>query len=159
MSLLIFLAVAGAWLAFAWFVAKRIPAGLGIKRAPKLLSALLFPLLVVLPFVDEIIGRWQFSRLCEREAVVWLSPDWRNVRRARIVYRTGDSPNSVVLPVEREVGEFLDIDAQRVFGSFTSFSSRGGVLVRSWSKGQRCRPKNIGQIIQQIDPIVERSTP
>lgn len=76
MSPPMFLAGFCLWLTATIMLSKRIPRWLGVTKHGAVFSVLLFPLILVTPVADELIGRWQFNRLCEREAVVTLSPDW-----------------------------------------------------------------------------------
>jgi hypothetical protein len=62
---LIFIAVIGVWFFIVWAltscVAKKSPDKWW--RIP--LSLLLFVVFLILPVVDEVVGGWQFKRLCE----------------------------------------------------------------------------------------------
>ena len=80
MIFLMVLAGIGVWLTAAIMVSKRIPRWLGVTKHTKLVSVLLFPVVLAAPIADDLIGRWQFYRLCNREAVVTVSPNWETVR-------------------------------------------------------------------------------
>lgn len=79
---LLFFFIAGIWVLVAIAISARLPRWLGVTRRTKTASLLLFPMVLVVPITDDLIGRWQFHRLCEREAVVALSPGWEKVKRA-----------------------------------------------------------------------------
>ncbi|WP_284306776.1 hypothetical protein [Hydrogenophaga electricum] len=82
---LLFMAGIAVWLMVVIYLCRRIPRWLGLTRYAKVAGFVLFPILLFLPVADELIGLWQFSRLCEQESVIHLSDDWRKVERAKNV--------------------------------------------------------------------------
>ena len=159
---LMFLAGIAVWLVGVSYLSKWILDFLDPKWRKAPVRALFFVVLLILPMVDEIIGRWQFNRLCEREAVVWLSPDWQKVTRAKRGPSKDESVSWTVIPITKTVGEYLDMDTSRPFFSSTSFYTRGGFLMRwiSWEGGSSCRPSNRTEISKEIriDSLLERGS-
>ena len=123
-----FLALAGIglWITVAVMLSKRIPQWLGVKKYTKTMSVLVFPLVLVAPIADDLIGRWQFYRLCEREAVVILSPDWKNVRRA--IWQDAETKyiNDYLIPVTSQGGQYVDRDTGKVFMNIPGVSTADG---------------------------------
>ena len=112
---LMFLAVTCLWLAIAVFLCIRLPNWLGIKRHTIPASILLLPILLAAPFADELIGRWQFNRLCGREAVVTLSPDWEKDKRARDNDDAITEIDGYVIPIRAQRDEFVDANTKQPF--------------------------------------------
>ena len=127
---LIVLILGGAWLLaslkFASFVASRCKRPL--IAAP--VAVLSFASFAVLPFLDEIVGRWQFLHLCKTEAVVWIGPNALMVVAAKDVgsfsERTG-----LLFPVRQQSVRYADLSNGQVFYSVTAFHTPGGVLMRA----------------------------
>ena len=72
---LLFLGVGLLWLGFTVYLSIKVPRWLGLKNATSwLLRLLLVPLLLVGPFVDEIVGMGQFERLCTEQTEIHTSP-------------------------------------------------------------------------------------
>jgi hypothetical protein len=160
-GLLFFLGV-GLWIAAAVMLSARIPRWLGVTNHRGNLSVLLFPVVLVAPISDELIGRWQFNRLCEREAVVTLSPDWRNVKRA------GERDYLIVpldgyfIQIRSQRAEYFDIDTGQYFLIVQAFHTNGGFLAYRMGLGlggsTSCRPKDSTKIFNQvnIDTLIEQ---
>jgi len=117
-------------------------------------SLLLFPVILTAPFADELIGQWQFNRLCEREAVVTLSPDWEKVKRAR----DNDDPITeifgYVIPIRVQRVEFVDTDTKNPFLSYKGFHTKGGFFMRhglGLGLTTSCWPKNKTQVLNDLN--------
>ncbi|MFT4193545.1 hypothetical protein [Ottowia sp.] len=127
---LMFLAGIVVWLVVAFRLSRRIPLWLNMTRFVKTTQFLLFPVLVVLPVADEIIGRWQFKRLCERENVVHLSDDWHKVRRARSIDSSSpEKLNWYSVRIHKQEIRYQDIDTGEIFFSFNVYHNYGGLLM------------------------------
>ena len=151
---LLFFGVLGLWLVASVVLSRKIPRWLGVTKYRAVISVLLFPLVLAAPIADDLIGRWQFKRLCDREAVVTLSPDWQNVKRAKWVSLPQKQISQSVIPITSSGGEFIDIDRNRVFMSIKSFGTSGGLLRRQgYGLGGQtvCHPKNYQVIQKQIN--------
>ena len=125
---ILFLVGIVVWLAVAVMLSLRIPRWVGMTKHTVVLSLLLFPVILTAPFADELIGQWQFSRLCEREAVVTLSPDWEKVKRAQ----DNDDPITeifgYVIPIRVQRVEFVDTDTKHPFYPTKDFTVKVGSL-------------------------------
>lgn len=152
---LLFLAGIGLWLAVAVMLSKKIPIWMGVTKHKKAITVLLFPVLFVLPMADEIVGRWQFSRLCEREAVVTLSPDWEKVKRAQ----DNDDPiidiGGYIIPIQVQRVEFLDLDTAKSFLTYKGFHTKGGILFGRVGLGlgqnKSCWPRDKTQVLNKLN--------
>jgi len=124
-----------------------------MTRHTVVVSILLFPIVLTAPFADELIGQWQFSRLCEREAVVTLSPDWEKVKRARDKKKPIVVLDGYAIPIRSQNDEYLDIDTGRTFVSYQRFHTNGGFLRRNLlglEGSTTCRPKPLESAYTEI---------
>jgi hypothetical protein len=155
MIFLIFLVGAGLWLTTTFFLSKRIPRWVGIKQQTTLASVLLFPLVLTAPVADDLIGRWQFYQLCDREAVVTLSPDWQTVKRAKRMDTPSRHFNDYLVPINSQGGQYLDIESGKVFMTSQSLFTEGGFLRRHLyglnGQATSCHPKNLQAIQAQVN--------
>src|SRR3989338_8998083 len=118
----------GLWLIAAIMLSAKIPRWLGMSKHTTAASWLLFPLVLTAPIADELIGRWQFNRLCEREAVVTLSPDWEKVKRARRVSLPRSEVAGALIRIYSQGGEYVDVDTGKTFMTYPYFYTYGGLL-------------------------------
>lgn len=152
---LLFLAGIALWVTVAVMLARRIPGWLGAGKHMRLLSAASFCVILVAPVVDELIGQWQFHRLCEREAVVWLSPDWHQVKRAKLVSLPRIEVKGALIRIYSQGSEYVDIDTGKVFMKHPYFYTYGGFLFDRLDLGlgrsTSCLPKNSQEIEKKIN--------
>jgi len=155
MIFLMFLAGFGLWLTVTIMLSKRIPRWLGVTKHGAVISVLLFPVVLAGPIADDLIGRWQFYRLCDREAVVTLSPDWERVKRA---IQRPDSRREFygyLIPIHAWSGDIIDADTGQVFMTSQSLFTSGGFLQRHVygldGQATSCHPKNIQAIQKQLN--------
>ncbi len=102
-----------------------------------------------------MIGRWQFNRLCEREAVVTLSPDSGRVKRAR----RNDDPiaevGGYVIPVRVQRVEYVDVDTGKPFLTYKAFHTYGGFLFGRLGLGlgqsTSCWPKDWIEVTNKLN--------
>ena len=154
MIALMFLAGAIVWLVVAVALALWIPSRLGMERFGWVVSLLLFPAILVAPIADEWIGSRQFKALCEREAVVTLSPDWENVKRAKAIDDPDIYLNEYAMPIKKRVVNYIDMDSGKVFAKYNYFYTYGGFLMGRMGLGlgssSSCSPKNRGEVLNML---------
>ena len=159
---LLFLFGIGLWLTVAILLSRSIPRWLGVTKYGAALSVLLFPVLLVAPVADEIIGRWQFKRLCEREAVVTLSPDWEKVKRARERDIPSVTLSGYLIRIQSQRMEYFDVDTGKNFFTNQSFHAYGGFLAYRMGLGlgtsTACWPKDSHQAYKQtnLDQLIKQ---
>jgi hypothetical protein len=155
MIFLMFLVGFGVWLAAAIVFCKRIPRWLGVSKHGAVISVLLFPVVLALPVADDLIGRWQFYRLCDMEAVVTLSPDWEKVKRARRVSSPRSDVAGALIPIYSQGSEYVDADTGKTFMTHPHFYTYGGLLFGRLGLGlgssTSCHPKNSEAVAKQIN--------
>lgn len=149
---LLFIGAIGIWLLVACFLGGKLPQWLKLKQA---WSWVFVPLVFFAPVLDEAVGRWQFARLCERESVVWLSPDWQSVKAVRDVPHPFTQAEWTSIPIEIQHVERIDAETGRPFMSYKAFHTSGGVLLGRLGFGlgnsTSCRPNNRDEISKTID--------
>ena len=129
MTGLVVLALAAAWLFVSARVARYVARTIRRPYVSFISGVFTFFALAILPFVDEIVGRWQFQRLCAQEAAVWASPDAARVIAAK--QRIGFSDRKgLIFPVREQTSAYIDSATGKVFYSVTSFHTPGGFLMR-----------------------------
>lgn len=152
---LLFMAGISVWLAVVIYLCKRIPRWLGMARFTKAAQFLLFPVLLILPIADELIGRWQFKKLCEREAVVALSSDWQGVKRARNASGSIINLNGYTIRIREWSVKYVDIDTGRPFLEYKGFHHSGGVLMDrlglGLGKSISCWPPNDSHVLNSVN--------
>ena len=143
----------GIWLIVAIFFSKKIPQWLGLVKNKVVMSVVLFPLIVVTPIADDLIGMWQFRQLCKKDAVITLSPDWESVRKAiRIDLPRIESKNTMIRIYGHAV-QYKDVETGRIFLTSQWFATSGGFLRRHSGlvNPEQCLPKNKTEIYKTVD--------
>ncbi len=141
------------WLIIAIFLSKKIPQWFGVIKHKTVIGLLIFPLIVVMPIADDLIGMWQFRQLCKIEAIVILSPDWKNVKRAKRIDLNNIYYSNTIIPVTGVGGQYIDLDTNQVFLKSRSLFTKGGIVRRfSGLEGvSSCHPDNIRSIDKNIN--------
>jgi len=153
---LMFFAGIVIWLVIVSYLSNRIPDWLGVSRFKGSMRFALFVILLLLPISDELIGRWQFHRLCKREAVVWLSPDWMKVKRAKQYYKPGTYMEGYIIRVRKSLTEYTDIDTGEVFLKYPTFYTDGGILFDRFelslsAASTSCSPSDLNQVYRYVN--------
>lgn len=115
----------------------------GMRRQVMALAILV--VLLVLPVLDEVIGRYQFHDLCAREAVLVLgvtNPEGRVVR-----YKAEPSNARVpgtAIPILRSHIEYHDTTTGELIAQYDSFVAKGGLAARALGLSESNSPLTIG---------------
>lgn len=150
---LIALFILGGWIFLSLFLARRIPRWLGIQRYTCSASAACFLLLLIAPFIQDIVGMWQFDRLCKERAVVWVSPEAGQVKRAM----HADLPNVARLgywiPIHSQPIAYIDVDTGKPFLTYEALHTKGGLIGQLLLLGgtHSCWPKNATQVTNELN--------
>jgi hypothetical protein len=126
---LIVLGLGAAWLLLCVKLARRIAALCNSKSAAVLVGATAFTTLALLPFLDEIIGRWQFRELCRTEAVVWVSSSASKVSAARNIGGFSER-KGFLFPIKEQAITYVDASTGEAFYTIKAFHTPGGFLMR-----------------------------
>ena len=101
------------------------------NRFSKVLNVLLFALLLVMPFMDEIVGGFQFRALCKAEAVATYDED--KVRGKTVKYKSGEVTHytNTILPTYKQVWIHVVDGSEKDSITIVDLHSDGGWL-RRW---------------------------
>lgn len=141
MSGILLIAVAIAWLTAVLAVTRWV-----IRRvdslAMKWVSFLaLFPVLLLLPVADEVIGKQQFDCLCEKYAVQVI--DEQNALNSRVESVGGrDDWYAVgtVIRIRIQPWIYQDIMTRKILVSYHTLHAEGGWLIRSLGISETTSP-------------------
>jgi hypothetical protein len=129
-GLLLFAVVALWWFVLRWVV-KRIGNRLPNRPWRLVITLAIFTLLLPLPVIDEIVGGWQFSRLCNQHDKIQV--DREKVRGTTIYFVPTRSVElmGMWVPVRRQAWTFVDKGMGAVVMQYDSFHANGGWLIRT----------------------------
>jgi hypothetical protein len=108
-------------------------------------TVLLYPLVLAIPFADEAIGRWQFNRLCEREAKVWIAPTANQVQAAQRIGPHFVDRDGFLIPVREQPIVYVDAHTGQPFYTVKAFHTPGGAIMRAglnMGSSSACWPPN-----------------
>lgn len=131
MAGLIALALAVGWLFLTSVVARTIAEAVAPERIVRLIAILLYPIILAIPFADEIVGRWQFSSLCEREAKVWVAPTASQVKAAQRVGPDFLNRDGFLIPIQEQPIVYVNVDTGQPFYTVKAFHTPGGMIMRA----------------------------
>lgn len=158
MIALMILAGIAIWLVVVIALTVWIPRVLGDGWPRTIARLILFPVLLILPIVDEWIGRRQFEQLCQREAVVHLSPDWRSIKRAKGPIEEEIYLKTYAIQIREIRQKYIDVDNGRKFMEIKWFFREWGLLGRIVGAGglghfssMSCSPPDRSQILEMIN--------
>lgn len=124
---LMFLGVALLWLGLTVYLTIKLPRWLGLKSSTSwLLRLVLVPLLLVGPFVDEIVGMRQFEKICDEQTAIQISPMAVSVKRAKRIYSSEVNVPGYLITIVLTTATYVDLDTNEVFLTYNHFSTRGG---------------------------------
>ena len=121
-----FLAAGLLWVAAAWWLCKRLPRSLGIQKHGIWLIAVCFPALLVLPFVDHIVGMRQFEKLCEEQTGITVSPESSSVKRGDSTLSGATRLSGYAININLHKVSHSDLDTKKIFLTYNYFSTSGG---------------------------------
>lgn len=127
---LLFLGILAAWAWIALTLGKKIPKWLGITRYSKALGVVFSLLVFVAPVADEIIGKYQFNRLCEEYAKVRTTIPNQSYKTLRPVASASFKITDAVKPTSVDVISFGEHAKAEVVRSVTSVNQIDGWLLR-----------------------------
>lgn len=156
MIALIGLILVALWLVVAVVISKPISTWLGKTKYGGIASLLVFPMVLVAPMVDEIIGRWQFNQLCKTEGRVWLNPEWANTNAVREEQRKIDINKWVITPVYGVNHIYIDTKSGISVVEVSRFQRRYGfayIHLVDWagSSYESCTPPEYMDIWKKIN--------
>jgi len=127
---LIVLFIIGLWVFLVTKLTKFLSKWIPVCKFSPALKVLLFILLLVMPFMDEIIGGFQFRALCKAEAVAIY--DEAKVRGKMVHNQSAEEYHftNTILPTYKIVSRFADHTTNEEILSYVTLRSDGGWLSR-----------------------------
>lgn len=122
------LAIVVIWCFLAFQLARRLPKWLGVQKSVlrMVLSVVAFTVFMIGPFVDHIVGMWQFQKLCKEQTGLQIYPGAVNTKRGREVSSEADQLNEYFIPIKRITHSLLDLDTGEVIARHYQFTTPGG---------------------------------
>lgn len=114
----------------AWKVASL----LGHQASPggsRPITLIAFVLLSLLPFVDEVVGRFQFQHECKKIQGYSITEAIKTSRMARYAEGAPDMTLPAVMPITRRSATVVDSQSGAVLMSYQTISTPGGWLMRA----------------------------
>ncbi len=130
MIALVGLILIGGWVWLALRISKPIKEWIGKYKYGNVLQKIVFPVLLILPLMDEIIGNiFMENVLCEdaNELVILTPIDF--VKKAKAVHL----PDETIwfgIPIEKLQVDYIDLDTNQTFAYSRSYITHGGWLMR-----------------------------
>jgi hypothetical protein len=101
---------------------------------PWLRSAIKWSVLLVLltlPFVDEIIGKYQFEALCKANGIESADISRARGKRVKVEYGERRFVDGTIMPIKESDVRFKDADSGEVLIQHKNYYALGGWLMRS----------------------------
>lgn len=157
---LIALSILGGWIFLSVFLARRIPRWLGIQRHTGSASVACFLLVLIAPAIQDIVGMWQFDRLCKERAVVWVSPEAGQVKRAKETSPATIDLTGNWIPIRLQRAEYSDAETGRPFLSEVALHTKGGYIghIALLGNTRSCWPQTNREVFKElnIDKLLEQ---
>jgi hypothetical protein len=152
---LLFFGVIGLWIWFAIWLGRKIPQWLNLKYRG-LVTAILMPVFLVAPFVDDWLGMRQFKQLCNERDMVFVSPDASIVKRATCDYGVDRKQlKNTWIPITSASTVCKDVDTKKTFISIDVLNTQGGFLYGKLGLGlgnsTQCMPSEADQTFKKLD--------
>lgn len=131
MTGLLLIGVIAVWFVIVRWLVRKVESVLPKPPWRKVTQIVLFAVLLPLPLIDEIVGGWQFARLCKAHDTLQLD---REKARGKTVYFAGIEDfriDGFWIPVTQRPKHFLDATTNEPILSYERFLATGGVLIRS----------------------------
>lgn len=119
------------------YIANRFTRSLAKSAA----AAIAFPLLLVTPVADELMGKWQFRGLCEKNAVFRKHVTNLEGRTTRVTFQpSNELVSRTAIPIYHSRERYVDVSTGELVLEFDWYVAKGGLLVRSLGVSEWNRP-------------------
>lgn len=128
---LLFLIVGLLWIWFIGYLVIRIPRWFEMETTATWLTRLLLPpLLLIGPFVDEVVGMKQFEHLCRERELIWVSQEAAKVTRAVTGPTRYEELSGYWISIQSRKTPYLDADTGKPFLVYEILGTKGGRIAR-----------------------------
>ncbi|RZU02312.1 hypothetical protein [Rivibacter subsaxonicus] len=132
MSGLFLLVVLIGWAVVAFLLARWATQLFKSPGVRVLVGVVAFPVLLLLPLVDEIIGMWQFDALCKKYAVQEIDEPHAKNRKVRYVRRGVDRyADGTLVRIRIDPIVYRDAETDQILVSYHTLEAKGGWLIRT----------------------------
>lgn len=116
------------WVWISWRLASRMPNWLGILKPVRrwMISAIVFAMLIVAPFLDHIVGMRQFQKLCAEQTHMTINAQANKTTRAREPLAVTEHLEGFVIPIDRQARKIFDLDTGEMIAEYKYFDTPGG---------------------------------
>ncbi|WP_143518165.1 hypothetical protein [Pseudomonas sp. PIC25] len=124
-------AVFAAWLVFVVFVTRYVIRLFKSGFLRVIGGVSIFLVLLIVPLIDELVGKWQFNSLCKSYAVVQVDEEHAYNRNVFSEVRKEDRyVEGVMLKIRIDPYVYRDVDTGNVIVKYHILHAQGGWLVR-----------------------------
>ena len=146
MTSILLIIVALAWLWFALVLARWTTQRIKSPTTKASAAIAVFPLVLLAPISDEIVGGFQFRALCDTNADFRIGVSKPEGR----VTRFSSSPSNEVVPgkaiaILHSGIQYTDIQTNEVVVSFDKYAAKGGVFIRTLGIFESNSPITMGR--------------
>ncbi len=155
---LIALSILGGWIFLSLFLARRIPRWLGVQRYTRSASIACFLLVLIAPVIQDIVGMWQFDRLCKERVTLHVSPDADQVKRAIRANTQYEDISGYWVNITAQQIAYLDAATGLPFLSYEILHTKGGVIgaIALLGGDHSCSPPDMSAMKRlDIDKLVK----
>lgn len=143
---LLMIAIAIGWLIAAIAITTWIAARAKSPPMKAAVSVLVFPLALIAPVVDEVIGAWQFSALCKQYAVQTIDVAHAMNRRVLYVLRGADRfAEGTAVRIRIDPIVYRDAETGLELVSYHTLHAEGGWLIRTLGISETKSPLLFGR--------------
>lgn len=153
--------IGALWLAFVvWltiYITKKLP--IDTWRVP--VALVLFAMLMPFPLIDEIVGKWQFEKLCKQNSTIHVDQNSALGKTVYFLPQPSQEIQGTWVRVVLQPKNFIDSKTNESVVSYSILQADGGMLVRlfSISEGRvplifigSCHPReNVKDLLKRLN--------
>lgn len=151
MSGLLLLLVATVWFVISVLLVIRATRWIKAAGFRVLAGMVVFPVVLLLPLIDEMIAQPQFEALCRENAVLVIDAQAVRGRSVKLTFEPSNARlTRMAVPVTYSRVVFRDATTGEAYGSFNRYDANGGWLIRAlgisegdsplWMRRSYCSP-------------------
>jgi len=127
---LLFLVTFVAWLWGSGWIAEKVGNLVNISRRRAAVKVLIFVVLLSLPFVDEIIGKYQFEALCKANGIESADVSKARGKSVKVEYGERTLLGGTIMPIKVDDALFRDASSGEILIQHKNYHALGGWLMR-----------------------------
>ena len=140
------LVVFGLWLWACIAVARALLRHFQPRPWRWLIAPMVFVAMLVAPVADEIVGGFQFRKLCEKNAVFRIGVDKLEGRTTKaVVQPANEIVPGTAITIYHSRFEYTDVQSGEVVVNFDEYVAKGGIFIRTLGISQGGAPITMGR--------------